>query len=68
MYFLGKGKEGFSAGEGGSKFSITEFIALAMVPVYASAALAFGLVFILVATEGIKVASSEDDLDTLKAG
>ena len=39
-----------------------------MVPVYASAALAFGLVFILVATEGIKEASSQEDLDTLKAG
>ncbi len=68
LYFLGKGSEGFWSSDDGSKFSISEFIALAMVPVYASAALAFGLVFILVATEGIKEASSEDDLDTLKAG
>lgn len=68
LYFLGKGSEWFWSGENGTKFSIAEFISLAMVPVYASAALAFGLVFILVATEGIKEASSQEDLDTLKAG
>ena len=39
-----------------------------MVPVYVSAALAFGLVFILVASEGIKETTSKDDADTLKAG
>ncbi|MCP4524008.1 MAG: hypothetical protein GY828_07370 [Candidatus Gracilibacteria bacterium] len=45
LYFFGKEKEGFIDG----KFSITEFIGLAMVPVYVSAALAFGLLFTFVA-------------------
>lgn len=40
-------------GDGSNKFSVKEFIALALVPVYVSAALAFGLVFILVAGAGI---------------
>lgn len=39
-----------------------------MVPVYVAAALAFGLTFIMVASEGIKEKSSKDDLDTLSAG
>jgi len=47
------------------KFNIKEFISLALVPVYVSAALAFGLVFIMVAAEWIKVNS--DEPDTLKA-
>lgn len=69
LYFLGKGGDGFGgSAEDGSHFSISEFVALAMVPVYTAAALAFGLVFILVATEGIKKTSSEEDMDTLKAG
>lgn len=46
LFFFGKSKEnGFMDG----KFSISEFISLAMVPVYVSAALAFWLVFIFVA-------------------
>ena len=39
-----------------------------MVPVYVAAALAFGLTFIMVASEGIKEQASKDDLDTLSAG
>ena len=46
---MGKtGKEGFNSD---TKFSIGEFVSLALVPVYVSAALAFGLTFILVATQ-----------------
>lgn len=44
LYFFDKGKDGFIEW----KFSISEFISLAMVPVYVSAALAFGLLFIFV--------------------
>ncbi|NDK09515.1 hypothetical protein GW846_01935 [Candidatus Gracilibacteria bacterium] len=64
LYFLGK------AGEEGSesKFTPKEFIALAFVPVYVAAALAFGLTFIMVASEGIKQNASTDDMDTLNAG
>jgi len=47
LYFFEKGKEG--VGDGDAKFSITEFISLALVPVYVSAALSFGLVFLFVA-------------------
>ncbi len=47
LYFMWKAK-----GTWGVKdFSITSFISLAMVPVYVSAALAFGLIFIFVASE-----------------
>jgi len=49
MYFFWKLKEWWN-----EKYSPTEFIALAMVPVYVSAALAFWLTFILVSTEWIK--------------
>ena len=45
LYFFDKSKDGFMEG----KFSISEFVSLAMVPVYVSAALAFGLLFIFVA-------------------
>lgn len=45
LYFFDKSKDGFMDG----KFSIGEFISLAMVPVYVSWALAFGLLFIFVA-------------------
>ena len=45
LYFFWKEKDGFIEG----KFSITEFISLALVPVYVSAALAFGLLFTFVA-------------------
>ncbi len=64
LYFFGVSSEWF--GDTGEKFNIKEFIALALVPVYVSAALAFGLVFILVASEGIKETNTEPD--TLKAG
>lgn len=64
LYFFGKGSEWF--GSDSNKFSISEFIALALVPVYVSAALAFGLVFILVASHGIK--ETNPDSDTLRAG
>lgn len=65
LYFFGWGEKIVSK----DKFSIWEFIALAMVPVYASAALAFGLAFILVASEWLKQEVLEgDDMDTLRAG
>jgi len=64
LYFFSKGGEWF--GDTWEKFNIKEFISLALVPVYVSAALAFGLVFIMVAAEWIKVNS--DEPDTLKAG
>ena len=65
LYFFGKWSEG--VGWDSNNFSIKEFIALAMVPVYVSAALAFGLVFILVATEGIQVETTTNDKSTLNA-
>jgi len=49
------------------KFSIKEFISLAMVPVYVAAALAFGLIFILVAGQWIKNEVSPDNYDKLEA-
>lgn len=63
LYFFSKGSEWFW--DTWEKFNIKEFISLALVPVYVSAALAFGLVFIMVAAEWIKVNS--DEPDTLKA-
>ncbi len=62
LYFLWKTSDG-----GWEKFSPKEFIALAFVPVYVAAALAFGLTFILVASTGLKETTSEDDMDTLNA-
>jgi len=64
LYFLWKAWEEWSE----SKFTPKEFIALAFVPVYVAAALAFGLTFIMVASEGIKQNASTDDMDTLNAG
>lgn len=64
LYFFWKWSEW--VGEIWDKFNIKEFIALALVPVYVSAALAFGLVFILVAGEGIKETNSKEDV--LEAG
>ncbi|MCP4523396.1 MAG: hypothetical protein GY828_04190, partial [Candidatus Gracilibacteria bacterium] len=58
LYFFGKEKEGFIDG----KFSITEFIGLAMVPVYVSAALAFGLLFTFVAGLSFSVPEGEGDM------
>lgn len=66
LYFFGKWSDGFW--ESGEKFNIKEFIALALVPVYVAAALSFGLIFILVASEWIKQKASTDDLDTIEAG
>lgn len=50
------------------KFTIKEFIALALVPVYVSAALSFGLVFLFVASDGIKgnMTSEEQGTETLE--
>jgi len=59
LYFFWKGSDWVWGDE--NKFSIKEFIALALVPVYVSAALAFGLVFILVASQGIKEQNPEED-------
>ncbi len=56
LYFFDKSKDGFMEG----KFSISEFVSLAMVPVYVSAALAFGLLFIFVAGSSF---SDESDSD-----
>lgn len=64
LYFFWKWSEW--VGDIWDKFNIKEFIALALVPVYVSAALAFGLVFILVASEGIKETNSKEDV--LEAG
>ena len=65
LYFFGKSKEWFW--ESWKNYNVKEFISLAMVPVYVSAALAFWFVFILVATEGLKEhvsdGSSLDKLD-----
>ena len=63
LYFFGKSGDGF--GKSGEKFNIKEFIALALVPVYVSAALSFGLVFILVASKGIQEQAMEWETDTL---
>ncbi len=56
LYFFDKSKDWFMEG----KFSISEFVSLAMVPVYVSAALAFGLLFIFVAGSSF---SNESDSD-----
>ncbi len=66
LYFFGKTKD--AAGEWLDKFTPKEFISLALVPVYVSAALAFGLVFILVASEWIKEQSQTDNLNKIDAG
>jgi len=65
LYFFWKGSEWMW--ETGEKFNIKEFIALALVPVYVSAALAFGLVFILVAGKWITL-EDPNEPDTMKAG
>lgn len=65
LYFFGKWSEGMW--ETWEKFNIKEFISLALVPVYVSAALAFGLVFILVAAKWITL-QNPDEPDTLSAG
>lgn len=57
LYFFWKEKDGFVEG----KFSITEFFALAFVPVYVAAALSFWLLFIFVAWEGMWSSTSWAD-------
>ena len=65
LYFFWKSADG--VGSDKNKFSIKEFIALALVPVYVAAALSFGLVFILVATQWLKENQTSDTLDTIEA-
>lgn len=55
LYFFDKSKDWFMDG----KFSISQFLWLAMVPVYVSAALGFGLLFIFVAWQNFE--STETD-------
>lgn len=64
LYFFWKSGEWFW--DSGKAFNIKEFVALALVPVYVSAALAFGLVFILVASQWIE--DTNEGSDTMKAG
>ena len=64
LYFFGKSSEGVWSDN--AKFSIKEFVSLALVPVYVSAALAFWLVFILVAWSGIEK-WQEESKNTLEA-
>ncbi|QFR39388.1 hypothetical protein A9Q91_04110 [Candidatus Gracilibacteria bacterium 28_42_T64] len=59
LYFFGKENEGFLDG----KFSVTQFFGLAMVPVYVSGALGFGLLFIFVAGNGF--ATENNTLNTV---
>ncbi|MCH2188419.1 hypothetical protein MK079_01155 [Candidatus Gracilibacteria bacterium] len=60
MYFFGADS---SASE---KFSVKEFIALALVPVYVAAALAFGLLFLLVVDKGMNdINQTENQGETL---
>ncbi len=53
-----------------TKFSIKEFISLALVPVYVSAALSFGLVFLFVASNGLskEIESGDGGEQTLSLG
>lgn len=50
-----------------SKFSIKEFISLAMVPVYTMAALSFWLLFIFVVWHGMTWKSTQESTDSLKS-
>lgn len=56
LYFFWKEKDGI-----GGKFSITEFLSLALVPVYVAWALSFGLLFIFVAWQWLGKASNSTD-------
>jgi len=51
LYFFGKAKDGVGGEQ--TKFGVKDFIGLALVPVYVSAALSFGLIFLFVASTGI---------------
>lgn len=62
LYFFWKEKDGFMEW----KFSVSEFIWLAMVPVYVSAALSFGLLFIFVAWQSFKVWDTNNGTAFLK--
>ncbi|MDQ7022456.1 MAG: hypothetical protein Q9M97_02830 [Candidatus Gracilibacteria bacterium] len=55
LFFFGKSKEGVN------KISPLEFIKLALVPVYVSAALAFGMIFMFVASHGLTEVQSNGD-------
>ena len=57
LFFFWKAKDWV----GDKKFWVWEFIKLALVPVYVSAALAFGLLFIFVASQWLSDASKKDD-------
>ncbi|MDD5769889.1 MAG: hypothetical protein PHE25_02885 [Candidatus Gracilibacteria bacterium] len=58
LYYFGKSHEGM--GEGAlKKFNLKEFIGLAFVPVYVSAALSFGLLFLSVAGQGFSNQSNK---------
>lgn len=65
LYFFGKWSEWIGSDK--NKFSIKEFISLALVPVYVSAALAFGLVFILVASTWLEREVLPED-ETMQIG
>ena len=54
LYFFDKAD---GVGDGNGKFGIKDFISLALVPVYVSAALSFGLLFIMVANHGMWTSS-----------
>lgn len=65
LYFFWKTGDGF--GKSWEKFNVKEFIALALVPVYVAAALSFGLIFILTASEWLKTTVSSTDEDVIEA-
>ena len=67
MYFFWKSKE-WMGWDLGQKYSVVQFIHLALIPVYVSAALAFGLTFIVVATMGIHKNACDEDCLTLEVG
>lgn len=62
MYFFDKSSwwEGFM-----KKFNFKQFISVAMVPVYVSAALSFWMVFILVASDGMKKQTTTNTWDEI---
>lgn len=64
LYFFWKASDGVGQDE---KFSVKEFVNLAMVPVYVAAALSFGLTFILVASQGLQDSGVQTD-ETIEVG
>ncbi len=59
FYFFGSSEV---SGDSGWKFGVKEFIHLALIPVYVSWALAFWLVFIMVASEWVKEVNDWEDV------